>query len=123
MVRTDNYHGQELNGLDEQKERVREMGLSAESFKTPHQSDNNPFRVMPSGIRFKGYHHEGRCPGCGTQGDEKGTVSDYIGESNGRYLAVYLCESCLYVWVASFGYTPDTEYPENHIHHPDNRIQ
>jgi rubredoxin len=111
-----------LLGERELVEKVRSLELGADTFKTPHASDDNPFRIFPSGIRFKGYEHDDSCPTCGTRGDEKGTVQDYIGGVAGGYLAVYLCKSCLFVWVASFGYSRDTEYPEGHVHHPDNRI-
>lgn len=112
-----------LVGEAEQKARVIELGIGADTFQPPHPSDDNPFRVLPDGIRFKGYHHDDDCPRCDTYGDEKGTVSDYLGGPAGSNLAVYICESCLVVWVASFGYSPTTEYSINHIHHPDNRIQ
>lgn len=112
----------EMLGLAEQKARVIELGLGAGTFQPPHPSDDNPFRVMPDGIRFKGYHHDDACPKCGDYGTERGTVSDYLGGPAGSYLAVYFCNPCLTVWVASFGYSTDTEYPEGHIHHPDNRI-
>lgn len=112
----------EMLGLAEQKARVVELGLEADTFQPPHASDGNPFRVMPGGVRFKGYHHQADCPKCGSYGQEKGTVDDYLGGTAGDDLAVYLCDTCLAVWVASFGYSLDKQYPQGHIHHEENRL-
>jgi len=120
-VRPTNDDGEELIGIERREALVESWDVDTEVFESPHASDSNPFRSMPSGIHFEGYHHDDYCPECGRGGREKGVLSDYTGGINGGYMTVYLCEGCLSVWLKSFGWSAQREYPENHIFHPKNR--
>jgi hypothetical protein len=118
-VTNEDGDGEELLGIDRMESLVETWGVDTHTFHPPHASDDNPFRSMPKGIHFEGYRHTKAC--CGRSARDKGVLSDYTGMIGGGYMTVYLCESCLSVWLRSFGWSEQREYPENHIFHPDNR--
>jgi hypothetical protein len=113
--------GDELKGIDRQKSLIDTWGITTETFEPPHSSDDNPFRQLPSGIHFEGYNHTESCPQCDSRGSDKGVLSDYTGGIAGGYSTVYLCQSCLSIWLKSFGWSEQRDYPENHIYHKSNR--
>lgn len=83
--------GEELIGIERREALVETWEVDTEVFETPHASDDNPFRSMPTGIHFEGYHHDDYCPECGRGGRDKGVLSDYTGGLAGSYMTVFLC--------------------------------